>query len=288
MDLDETIVSPYVFERRGVWRPDLDLWGSVGVHNISRPLEANARLDRLVAGYPAYWVTAPEDAAGAEDSVDDNRSTARFVDVVIWTKDPAQQQATIGRFLDGLTVEPRSGDLPMVIDAHGWIGETQDLAISDADGNGFVFNLAPNCQPAQLAGCRPGSGFASESGPFLPGQAAGVAQLSPTRQSLTPPRLVNGDIHVASFGDPGDIVSCVGVPALASELLPRNEPLEQLRGEIQILTGITSWQARSRPGVETTFTGAIDDPEVVVTFTRNEDGTWSVTSAVSCSSPGSR
>ncbi len=46
-----------------------NLRGSVTLHNISQPLEANARLDRLVAGYPAYWVTAPEDAAGAEDSV---------------------------------------------------------------------------------------------------------------------------------------------------------------------------------------------------------------------------
>ena len=284
MNLDEAIVSPYVFERRGIWRPDLDLWGSVGVHNISRPLEANALLDRLVAGYPAYRVTAPEDTAGAQNSVT-IQVDSWFVDVVIWTKDPARQQATIDGFLDGLTIELRSGDLPMVIDAHGWIGETQDLAISDANGNGFVFNPAPNCEPAELAGCRPGSGFTSESGPFLPGQAAGVVQLSPTRQSFAPPRLVKGDVHVVSFGGPGDIVSCIGVPALASELLPRKEPLDQVRGEIQILTGITSWQARSRPGVETIFTGAVDDPEVVVTFTRNEDGTWSVTSAVAAPLP---
>lgn len=285
--LDEPIEAPYIFERRGIWRPDLDLWGSLGVHNVSRPLQASAKPDRLVAGYPAYWVTAPEDDGGAENAVTiqvDNW----FVDVLIWTKDSALQRTTIERFLDGLSIEERASGLPSVVDAGGWIGDTQDLAISDVNGNGFVFTIAPNCEPAELASCIAGSGFTTESSPLLPALAAGVVQLAPTPEPMVPPRLVSGDIRITSFGEPGDVAECTGVPALPMELLPRSRTLDQARGEIQILTGITSWQARSRPGVETTFTGAVDDPEVVVTYIRNSDGTWSAASAVSCSTPGSR
>lgn len=284
--------QPYLMEHRSLWRPDLDMWGSLVVHNVDRPLTGAPPLDRDVAGFPAYWVTQPYGADEPPDTVT-VLAGPWSVDISLWTGDPMRphpRPPELDAFLDGLTIEQRPDHFPEVTDSNGWAGPSAELTISDGADRGFTLSIAPNCPPEDSS-CRPDLGFVSPPSPVVL-QVAGVVDLhrppdldEPARPPEVEAELVAGfELVVTDFGQGRELVACSGVPAFDPALLPRGLTRHEARSAVEVYTGIRgvdTWQWRALPGVETAHVGAPDAPDVVATYER-VDGTWNVTSVTSC------
>lgn len=274
---DVDLSGALVLATYSLFQPDAGVWGSVTVHNLDRDVSDAERYEGDVAGRPAYVVRyhdEPDNEGGSVVTL----AGPWWVDVRLWSSAP-DVDSVLSRFINGLEIDEVDRDLPRLRDATGWLSDPQEVVIT-APPNGFYLAIAPNCDFLSELHCRRDVGYV---GPGWADLSAIVGQMpnpsEPFQELIVPDDLV---VSVTEFGPFADLVTCTGVPAFDPLILPERQPLAVAIEAVGIYTGVTDWQQRRQPGVETWFVGDPDRPGAVATYVRDDVGTWAAESVLTC------
>ncbi len=270
--------NPLFWYRYSLWKPSASVWGSVSIHNLERDSSEFQAFGQLIDGREAFLIDY-HDSRPEDPSVIAVPVGPWWIDIVVSGSNSTEQAARQQEFLRGLSFSEAPGDLPHLVDETGWLTGTSDFNLL-AGPEGFSFSVAPNCDPASEAACVAGVGYLG------PGWNAGGTIVGTVPNPMQPYFEVaypnDLRIEITDMGALGELVSCDGFPAFDPLLLSRDLTLWQATEEIQTYTGISDWEKRLQPGIETWFVGNPSRPDAVATYVRNHDGTWDAQSVLTC------
>ncbi len=272
----DELIDPIFSYSYSLWEPTIDVWGTVTVHNLDRDFTDVKPLDGLVNGHEAFLVRHHEDEPNDPEHLTISVGPW-WVDVLLWTGDPALHAERQSELLAGLSISERVGDLPLIEDKTGWLRPYGGLGVQ-ARPLGFGIGVYPNCDPATEVGCIEGVGWISPIGDIT-GDVLGVVPDPDPQEYVLPADLT---MSIVEFGPRGELVSCEGFPAFDPLLLSKEMALWDATVETGTYTGIEEWAIRYQPGIETWFVGDPDNPDTVATYVRNDDGTWNTESVLTC------